>query len=275
MSRYNPKKSFDGSHVNSNATPDKPFIEIVSIGGAAGLHLTNALGFSGPYILGIGKDLPGQGLELPNKANGSMIVGTQRATVTDPTSYYMQLTQSSLNAPLLRLEQNVDGAADALQLFAFGTPTATQKLLYLSDPSGQAGVIYAANGQMEWRRSIVVMDKDASNASYIDVTENNGVPVNTRTHTLLRKSGPEFYGYSGAAGQWWPFSLNVTGSHLKIQSGGLASVIGTPGTLSTLIDFTNGKMGFFGASAIAKPTGVTVDAAGIHAALVSLGLIAP
>ena len=33
-------------------------------------------------------------------------------------------------------------------------------------------------------------------------------------------------------------------------------------------------LGFFGAAAVAKPTGVAVDAAGIHAALVQLGLIA-
>jgi len=33
-------------------------------------------------------------------------------------------------------------------------------------------------------------------------------------------------------------------------------------------------MGFFGTAAVAKPTGVAVDAAGIHAALVTLGLIA-
>lgn len=34
------------------------------------------------------------------------------------------------------------------------------------------------------------------------------------------------------------------------------------------------SLGFFGATPAAKPTGVAVDAAGIHAALVSLGLIA-
>lgn len=40
------------------------------------------------------------------------------------------------------------------------------------------------------------------------------------------------------------------------------------------LTFNTGKMGFFGTAAVAKPTGVTVDAAGIHAALVTLGLIA-
>jgi len=36
----------------------------------------------------------------------------------------------------------------------------------------------------------------------------------------------------------------------------------------------NSKIGFFGTSPIVKPTGVAVSTAGIHAALVSLGLIA-
>lgn len=40
------------------------------------------------------------------------------------------------------------------------------------------------------------------------------------------------------------------------------------------LTFNAGNMGFFGTAAVAKPTGVAVDAAGIHAALVTLGLIA-
>lgn len=39
------------------------------------------------------------------------------------------------------------------------------------------------------------------------------------------------------------------------------------------LNVSGGNLGFFGATAVAKPTGVAVDAASIHAALVSLGLI--
>ena len=42
----------------------------------------------------------------------------------------------------------------------------------------------------------------------------------------------------------------------------------------TALTSASDKIGFFGASPIAKPTGVAVSAAGVHAALVSLGLIA-
>lgn len=41
------------------------------------------------------------------------------------------------------------------------------------------------------------------------------------------------------------------------------------------VQAASGKVGFFGATPIVKPTGVAVTAAGVHAALVSLGLIAP
>jgi hypothetical protein len=40
------------------------------------------------------------------------------------------------------------------------------------------------------------------------------------------------------------------------------------------IRFNVGKMGFFGQAPASKPTGVAVTAAAIHAALVTLGLIA-
>lgn len=46
-------------------------------------------------------------------------------------------------------------------------------------------------------------------------------------------------------------------------------------TAGLIVANTGSHLGFFGTSAIAKPTGVAVTAAGIHAALTSLGLIAP
>ena len=42
----------------------------------------------------------------------------------------------------------------------------------------------------------------------------------------------------------------------------------------TIVALSGKKLGFYGTAAIAKQTGVAVDAAGIHAALVALGLIA-
>jgi hypothetical protein len=51
--------------------------------------------------------------------------------------------------------------------------------------------------------------------------------------------------------------------------------IGSTGvvTLAGDLDHNGTNVGFYGTAPIAKQTGVTVDAAGIHAALVALGLI--
>ena len=59
--------------------------------------------------------------------------------------------------------------------------------------------------------------------------------------------------------------VGETNAGLRVRASGTGDL--------TLGESTN-KLGFFGATAVVKPTGVTVDAAGIHAALVSLGLIA-
>jgi hypothetical protein len=48
------------------------------------------------------------------------------------------------------------------------------------------------------------------------------------------------------------------------------SPIGSP---AIIVGISGGSVGFFGSAAVAKPTAVPVTAAGIHAALVSLGLI--
>ena len=66
-----------------------------------------------------------------------------------------------------------------------------------------------------------------------------------------------------------------SGGAIRIATYGTNGASGTAiGTLTTRIECNVTGIGFFGASPVAKPTGVAVDAAGIHAALVSLGLIA-
>ncbi len=65
--------------------------------------------------------------------------------------------------------------------------------------------------------------------------------------------------------------LSSTSSYINVLAAGLLQLYvgGSPRIVA------NGTgIGFFGATPVAKPTGVAVDAASIHAALVSLGLIA-
>jgi len=85
-------------------------------------------------------------------------------------------------------------------------------------------------------------------------------------------AGIELFGTSGSsidfndtANQDAEFRLLHSSSTWKLRAGS--------GTNMIEIN-RSGNMGFFAASPVAKPTGVAVSAAGIHAALVSLGLIA-
>ena len=67
------------------------------------------------------------------------------------------------------------------------------------------------------------------------------------------------------------FSAGVTNS---VILGGVGVVADEDDTAFTYnLEHQGTKLGFYGTTQIAKPTGVAVSAAGIHAALVSLGLI--
>jgi hypothetical protein len=77
------------------------------------------------------------------------------------------------------------------------------------------------------------------------------------------------YGY-GSAGVGGSFTFTAGGGNATQGSISLATVSGTS---IQLADNGARQLGFFGATPVAKPTSVAVTAAGIHAALVSLGLI--
>jgi hypothetical protein len=76
---------------------------------------------------------------------------------------------------------------------------------------------------------------------------------------------------SGSAGVGGSFTFTAGGGTGTNGSINLATVSGTS---IQLADSSGARqLGFFGATPVAKPTSVAVTAAGIHAALVSLGLI--
>lgn len=235
-------------------------------------------------LIALGVDNDGVGLLIPNKQKGRGIVGDQRATVTAADAYWLHATQRSPGSPLVRLEMQANDAAPLMQMLAFGTPGADQKLLYIGDPTGQAGVINAADGSIEWRRNITVQDPaSGSGTSVIAVTSNNGVVAGSRQHTRHVKDGLEYYNPTGAAGTWWPFKIAAGGSHLQIRAGGSTSAVGTLPTMVNMIDVQNGKLSFFGATAVAQPTGMgaaATDAAttqalvnNLRTAMINLGLV--
>lgn len=71
--------------------------------------------------------------------------------------------------------------------------------------------------------------------------------------------------YGSASASDLRFATNGS-DRVIITSAGAFNILGT-------LDHDGANVGFYGATPVAKQTGVTVDAAGIHAALVNLGLI--
>lgn len=70
-------------------------------------------------------------------------------------------------------------------------------------------------------------------------------------------------------------SSNGGGGTFINSSGGAGTIVGCSGSAAgTLIGATSGEnVGFFGTPPVVRPNGVAITAAGLHAALVSLGLI--
>jgi hypothetical protein len=70
-----------------------------------------------------------------------------------------------------------------------------------------------------------------------------------------------------------PGATNVPVARLRISSEGVVVVSGPSLQIDNALDHDGATAGFYGVAPIAQQTGVAVSAAGIHAALVALGLI--
>lgn len=110
----------------------------------------------------------------------------------------------------------------------------------------------------------------AGNVAGADITVRPGKGTGTGTPgKVLLQAAPV-----AAAGD----NPQVPATVLTVESGAVtladATDIAIGATTGTKIGGATSKIGFFNTTPAAKPTGVAVDAAGIHAALVTLGLIA-
>ena len=252
-------------------------------------HLLAGTNFGGSAgILAIGHDNDdgtGIALLLAEKSSGKGLVIDQRSTKTGATSYGLHATNSSTTAPLVRLEQNVAGAADALQMIA-GPASAGQVMARFSVNAGTAGVIFADTGQLMWKRGIEARDPASGTLGRITARNDDGVANPSPVHH--DRLGIEFRTYAGSGTSYWPKRIFHNGTSLRIQ--GSATVTGIDTAPATWVDgltfeFNTGtaKIGFFGASAVARQTVSTAatDAAttqtlvnDIRTALVNLGLVA-
>jgi len=249
-------------------------------------HLLAGASFGGTAaILAIGHDHDtgtGASILLSEKANGKGLVIDQKATKTSATAYGLHATNSSTAAPLVRLEQNVVGAAEALQIIS-GAAATDQIAVRVTNAAGTVGLIYADTGKLLWKRNIEVRDKDSGTLSRITVRGDDGVP--NPSPVILDRTGVEYQTYAGSGTSYWKKRLFHTGNQFKIQ--GAATVVGID-TAPAWIDgatfeFNTGtaKVGFLGATPVAKQTlpAAATDPAttmalanSLRTALINLGL---
>lgn len=239
-------------------------------------HLLAGAAFGAPAaLIALGNDNgDGSALLIANKASGVGITIDQRATVAAAGGYGLFATQRSPAAPLVRLEMQANDAAPVMQLLAFGAPGATQQLLYVGDPTGEAGRIEAANGRIRWQRPIVLRERNGGIASTVDVTENTSfthLPDLTDATgrgylTRITKQGLVMFSDAGAADTWWPFGIFATGSRLQFRTGGSVNRTGISAAppATNVFELQHQKVGFFAATPQAQKTrvGALTDSSG-------------
>lgn len=256
-----------GKNYNTYVGAGNPFLEIVNPSSSASLHLTNSAGFSGPYIMGIGKDFEGTGVAMPNKANGHMISGRQYSSVTDGN--WLWGSQESTDAAFIKLESNVVDAAPLIQVQTLTQATDSQQLIVIGDRVSTAGTVYA-NGKLQWNREMNIYDRDSNKTAFLSIER--GVDINSRSHIRYNSRGIEFYTFTGTSGLWYPFRIASDANSLVFSGGDNTNTVGVA-TFNDLIKLQNNRIGFFGATPVAKPTNVATTVDAIHRALVQLGLI--
>lgn len=215
------------------------------------------------YAAGVDND--GIGMLIPNKMNGRGIVGDQRATVQNPVGYWLHATQRSNQAPLVRLEMQANDAAPVLQLLAFGTPGASQRLLYVGDPSGEAGHILGGTGVMEWFRNIKVQNQPSGEVETFFESGTSTSANSSNTRKAYRGASTDtYFSNTGTAGVYYPYRVSHASSVFAIQAAGNLTAADPLNPLpaevtawTTVIGVSNAKLGFFGVAPVVRPSAYT------------------
>jgi hypothetical protein len=263
-------------NTNFIGTPGVPFLQVANASDQAAIHLTQGVGFTGAYLMGIGNDNGDKpGLLISNKAAGKGQVIKQNSTITSATAYGLQVDQQSTQAAGVRLEMNVDGGADLLQLLNLTTQASTAtKLLYVGDSAGQIGFIRAKDGVLQWQRNVRVTDNPADSAArYLEVSTSDGANSSATSKNFLGATSHTFFTGTGSAGQYWPYRFFGTGSTFSLQTAGALTAAAPtdprPSEVSawnSILAVKNNQLGFFGVTPVGKRA-TTADATDLTTAI--------
>lgn len=228
--------------------------------------------------LGVGDGGPSATNGLLVSVKAAAAAGSAGAAVVNATgsvAWGLHGQQNSSGASLVFLEQTGDGVAPVLHLVANGNPSAGQLLQQWQSGAagGDIGGVRADTGDFEWQRNLTTRDRVGGARQYVGVSSGSDLTANARDYVQLYKESLDFYKWSGSAGQWWSTRIEANANTLRLRAGGLATTVGTPSGLNTLIEIKSDGIGFFGHAPAAQPARPT-DLAGVIAALAALGITA-
>jgi len=250
-------------------------------------HLEARAGSAAPAaMIGIGLDvkapdggLGASGILISNKVGAQGIVLSNGVGNDNPNGYGLYGANDSAIAPLVSLHQRVAGAAPAFEVISDAANAGQTLARFLTPGNHLAGDINASTGTLRW------IDPARMNALTLSNPTGTGAPAGlTVTDPSAVTAIGEFGVQAGIVdvgvnlfrptgdGRFWGFRMTTDANLVKFQTSDTAAKGAE--SFSTVMTMKMGAIGFFGVTPVAKPTGVAVTAAAIHAALVSLGLVA-
>lgn len=255
------------------------------------LAATEALGTTSSGPIGIGVR-GGAGVLMDNKGYGgtalrinmqgeyddgpSPITGTTRTTGEMGTSRGISLTMGSRYGTALEVFGTKVDHGTLFRFTGYATTSDSSVIGLWQAKGGDAlrwygdGTFRAYKDFRAWGSGSAVSKIVAANAG-TDIADLSQVQLDGSLvgSTIYRRAGTNLFyaarSYSPAT-RTWALDLSYTAAAMGAETYTRA-IEAVANSASSVC------LGFFGATAVAKPTGVAVDAASIHAALVSLGLI--
>lgn len=247
-----------------------PFMDFEgNTGSAATAHFTNGPGFSAPYIVGIGNNWGTKpGLLLSNYDAGQALYIDNHPSSTGTAVFGAQRS----NASLFDLVQAKDGAGTLMVVRVDNGITNPGSLAAFYASTGESLNI-RGTGDVDVRQRLRVLGNDGGPAAEILVQSAPATPSSQANGAWLSQNAHTFVAASGSDGAFFKTRIAAVGDRLRLQAGGGGGFSASAPSWSDIVAITSdSKLGFFGATPVARPN-VTNDIASVRAALSLLGLV--
>lgn len=257
-------------NVNHNGGPTEPYVFHLGVTGTSGAAI--GIGVS-PSVVGPA------GILVDNYTKGIGIILQQMDTISSAQAVGFYGVTNQALAPLMVLTSSV--ASPAPLLIVKGGPVGAGHLMEWLWNSGasQGGWFDGLDGSLNWVSEI---RPTGGNPTLHLLQTGAGAGLNSEGYWGI--FGQKYHAAAGSVDGggntfFYTSDINLQTDEIHFRVCAAPAIKGAETMMDVITckgAFFSGlpKLGFYGAVPVAKPTGVAVTAAGVHAALVSLGLIA-